>query len=56
MSGGAIDLRGKHEAEEEGPPQVPVANLFTFGFSVNFSERVDNDSQLLPDPLQISFL
>ena len=52
----SINLRCKHEAEEEGPPQVPVPDLFAPRVCVYFVERIDHDSQLLPDPLKVAFL
>jgi hypothetical protein len=50
------DLRGENQAEEEGPPQVPVANLTSFLFGLRGHQRVDNDFEFLPNTTQISFL
>ena len=48
--------RREHQAEEEGSPQVPVPDLFTLLFGVDFAQRVDHNAQLLPDALQVTFL
>ena len=48
--------RSEHQAKEKRTPEVPVANLLPLRFSVDLGERVDHDSQFLPDPFQIAFL
>ena len=51
-----MDLRGQHQAEEKWTPQVPVTDLFTLGLRVDLGQRVNDDSKLLPNSLQISLL
>ncbi len=50
------DLRCKNQAEEERSPEVPVADLFSLLFVVCVSKRIDDDVELIPDTLQVSFL
>ena len=51
------DLRGQHEAEEKGAPEVPVADFLAFVYFVSHRFNwVDHNSQLGPNAPQVSFL